>query len=351
MKKILIVLAVLFVFVLLAGYVFYSWLNKNAFEGTASASNIKQEFEIKEGEDSKVIGAKLQEAGLVKDKNLFYYYIWKTKSSSSLQAGVYELSPDMKIGEMVEKFKAGKIIDKTVKLTIPEGFTNKKIIQALEAKRPDIADEFAKIISCKCLNDNECECDVFSKKYPALAQIPSGVDMEGYLLPDTYFIDEEETGATLVSKFLNNFNKKVDQTLLAEINRQGKTLHEVITMASIIEREAKTDEDRKIVSGIFWDRLGDEFPLQSCATLAYFMGVDKPQFSLEETQVDSPYNTYRYPGLPPGPISNPGIAAIRAAIYPQQTDYYYFLSNPDTGKMFYSKDLDEHNQKKLENGL
>ena len=122
-------------------------------------------------------------------------------------------------------------------------------------------------------------------------------------------------------------------------------------MASIIEREVKTDMDRKIVSGLFWNRIANGTPLQSCATLAYFMKIDKPQFSYEDTQVESPYNTYTNAGLPPGPISNPGKASIKAAIYPQETDYYYFLSDSETGEIIYSKTLEEHNQNKIEHGL
>jgi UPF0755 protein len=350
-KKLILALVALILIAVVGAFIFYSWLSKNAFYGTASSSNITKEFEIKEGDGSKVIGSKLESEGLIKDKNFFYFYIWKTDTGGSLQAGTYEVAPNMTIGEMVAMFSDGKIIEKTVKLTIPEGFTNKKIIAALEKKRPELVAEFSKIVSCKCLNESECDCDQFSQKHEALQQIPAGVDMEGYLFPDTYFIDDEETGATMVSKFLNNFDKKVNQELRKEIIAQGKTLHEIITMASIIERETRTDEDRKIVSGIFWDRLRDDFPLQSCATLAYFLDVDKMQFSYEETQIESPYNTYRYPGMPPGPIANPGIASIKAAVYPQQTEYYYFLSNPETGKMFYSVDLEEHNRKKAENGL
>lgn len=351
MKKILFAIVVFISFAAIGMLMYYSWLNKNAFNGTASASNITKEFEIQEGEGSKVIGKKLEDAKLIENEKFFYFYIWKTDTSNLLQAGVYELSPNMTIGEMVDKFSSGKIVDKTLKLTIPEGFTNKKIIAALNKKKPELVEEFAEIINCKCLNQPDCGCDRYSKKYDALKQVPLGVDMEGYLFPDTYFIDEEETGATLVSKFLNNFNKKVNKDLREEINSQGKSLHEIITMASIIERETRTDEDREIVSGIFWDRIRDDFPLQSCATLAYFLDTDKVQFSYEETQIDSPYNTYRNAGMPPGPISNPGIASIKAAIYPKSTEYYYFLSNPETGKMFYSKDLDEHNRKKDENGL
>jgi UPF0755 protein len=117
-------------------------------------------------------------------------------------------------------------------------------------------------------------------------------------------------------------------------------------MASIIEKEVRSTSDMKIVSGIFWNRIKNGQALQSCATLAYVLGVNKAQYSLEDTKVDSLYNTYKYRGLPPGPIANPGLDAITAAIYPESTNYNYFLSDPATGKTIYSKTLDEHNANK-----
>ncbi|MEA1925993.1 MAG: endolytic transglycosylase MltG [Patescibacteria group bacterium] len=329
----------------------YSWLNDQVFDGTASPSNIIQKFEMKEGDGSTEIGENLEKEGLIKNKNFFYFYVWKTKAANFLQAGTYELAPNMTIGQMVEKFSNGDVIVETLKLTIPEGYTNKKIVNALRSKKPSIADEFENIVNCKCLNRKACSCDVFSKKYDFLRNIPQGIDMEGYLFPDTYFIDGEEAGATMASKFLNNFNKKINQGLKDEIAFQERSLHDVVTLASIIEREVKTDKDRRLVSGIFRKRLDDKFPLQSCATLAYFLNVDKPQFSYEDTQCDSLYNTYINPGLPPGPISNPGFASIRASIFPQKSDFYYFLSNSKTEEIIYSKTFDEHQQRKAENGL
>jgi len=189
--------------------------------------------------------------------------------------------------------------------------------------------------------------------YDFIKNIPAGTSLEGYLFPDTYFVGEKESGETLVDKFLNNFQKKVVTKISADADlaNQPETLHEIITLASIVEREAKTKEDRRIIAGIFKRRLADHYPLQSCATLAYALGVDKKQFSLEDTKVDSPYNTYRFVGLPPGPIANPGLDAILAAIHPQESDYYYFLSNLQTGKIIYSKTAEEHNSNKRKNGL
>ncbi|MEA2007252.1 MAG: endolytic transglycosylase MltG [Patescibacteria group bacterium] len=351
MKKFLLFLIVLIFVGVGVFYSIWRWIEVQSFFGTMSSSNISKEFEIKEGEGSTEVGENLESAKLVKDKNFFYYYVWKTETSSKLQAGTYELAPSMTIQQMVRRFTDGDIKSKILKLTIPEGYNNRKIIRQLRKIKPSITDEFENIVTCKCLSETNCECDVFGDKYDFISKIPVGVDIEGYLFPDTYFIDEEETGVTLASKFLNNFNKRIDKDLRNSVISQGKTLHEVVTMASIVEREVKTDSDRKIVSGIFWNRLGNDFPLQSCATLAYFLDVDKPQFLIEETKVESPYNTYINSGLPPGPISNPGIASIRAAVDPQDSDYYYFLNDAETGEIVFSRTNEEHVENKIKHGL
>lgn len=349
MKKILLVVIIIAV-AIVAIFLVKNFKNQ-AYIGTVSQSNVVQTFVVNEGEGVKEIGVSLEEAGLIKNKYHFYYYIWKTKSGSKLQAGEYELTPNMNIQQISEIFADGKIKVSIVKMTIPEGFNNKKIIARLEKNKPELSEDFKKFVNCKCLGQGGCECDKFSSQFKFLQEIPAGIDMEGYLFPDTYFIKEEDTSEIMVAKFLNNFGRYLSSDLLEEIENQGKTLHEIITMASIIEREARTNKDRKVVSGIFWDRIEDEHALQSCATLAYFLGTDKMQFSFEETRTDSPYNTYINPGLPPGPICNPGLESIRAAIYPEETDYYYFLSNPETGEMVYSKTIDEHNRNKDKNGL
>lgn len=344
---------VIFVFIILALIAFsgYRYIEREANQGTAGSSNIIQQFEVKEGEGSTEVGINLEKAGLIKDKYIFYYYVWKTGTDSKIQIGIYELSPDMTMGEMVSKFTKGEIVPQIIKLTIPEGFTNKKIIERLRDKKPELADDFEELVSCRCLGEETCACDKFSRGYVFLQEIPKGTDMEGFLFPDTYHIEKEDTAETLASKMLNNFKKKMGQDIIEEINRQEKSIHEIITMASIIEKEAKTDQDRRIVSGIFWKRIEDEHPLQSCATLAYITGEDKKQYSLADTQIDSPYNTYLVKGLPLGPVANPGMASILAALHPENTDYYYFLTDPATGEMVYSKTAEEHAENKQKHGL
>lgn len=349
MKKIIfIIILILFIS---SAFGAHRWINHQAFYGVADQSNIEKEFQIKDGEGSTEVGKNLEKENLLGSKYIFWYYVWKTKTDGKIQAGTYRLAPNMTIGEMVEKFTSGDVVAQVVKLTVPEGFSNKKIIARLKEKKPEMADEFERLVNCKCNNQPDCACALSGQQYDFVQQLPPGIDLEGYLFPDTYFIDKEDTAKTLLIKFLDNFNRQVDSSLKQDIASQGKTLNQVITMASIIEKEVKTPQDRKTTSGIFWRRLADNHPLQSCATLAYILGVDKVQYSYDDTQVASPYNTYLNPGLPPGPVSNPGLDSIRAAIAPEQTDFYYFLSDPNTGQIIYSKTAEEHLQNKAKYGL
>ena len=139
-----------------------------------------------------------------------------------------------------------------------------------------------------------------------------------------------------------NFEKKLTPDLRAKIEEQGKTIFEIITMASIIEKEVITLEDKKLVSGILWKRIGIGMPLQSCATISYITGKKTTKVSVEETQIDSPYNTYKYAGLPIGPICNPGMDSIIAAIEPEQSPYWYHLSTLE-GETIFSRTFEEHN--------
>jgi len=147
----------------------------------------------------------------------------------------------------------------------------------------------------------------------------------------------------LAGKMLDNFNKKLTGDLKSEISKQGKGLYEIITMASIIEKEVKTFEDRQIVSGIFWKRIKNGIPLESCATIAYILNDDKWRYTIADTRMPSDYNTYMNYGLPPGPICNPGIDSIKAAVFPKDSSYGFFLTDPETGNTIFSRNLQEHN--------
>jgi len=189
----------------------------------------------------------------------------------------------------------------------------------------------------------------FSDQFSFLSDKPSYYGLEGYLFPDTYRVYTDATLEDVVIKMLENFDKKLTPQMRAAIRKQGKTIYEIITMASIIEKEApiiyqinNINNDAKIISGIFWGRLKIGQALQSDATLSYIFNDNKPGHSGEELENNSLYNTYKFRGLPPGPICNPGILAIEAAIYPIETEYNYFLTPPNSKDVIYSATYQEH---------
>lgn len=329
------------------------YLDKNVANFIFEEKKQEKVFSIQKGEGVQEISQRLEKEKLIKKDWYFIYYIWKNDLKADLKAGDYLLNSSMTIKEIAEKMIDGKVEkkkEKIDKITIPEGYRNTKIVDLLKKDWPNLADEFQKISDCRCLQEEFCECDFFSDQFPILKEIPKGVDLEGYLFPDTYFLAKNETGKSLINKMLVNFRNKTEK--LISVKEQSKlSWHEIITLASIIEREAVSVEDKKLVAGIFLNRLKKNMPLQSCATIAYIKNEDKIQFSFEDTRLESPYNTYMNPGLPPGPIANPGLDAIEAVLFPTQTDYYFFLNNPKTGQMVYAKTMEEQSRNKLLNGL
>jgi len=303
------------------------------------------DFKIEKGENMLNIGDNLKNEKLIDKKLSFVIYIYKNGLQKEIKAGEYKLNSSLSIQEISEIITKGDIIEenKSIKMTFPEGWNN--INYELKIKNYELSGkDFGKLAK---------DADYFQKKYnyEFLEEAPDRRTLEGFLFPDTYFFAINESAESIIKKMLDNFDKKLSKDLRDEIAKQGKTVYEIITMASILEEEVRTQEDRKIVSGIFWNRLKSGQAFQSCATLAYILGENKKQYSYDDTRIESLYNTYLYAGLPPGPISNPGLDAIESAIYPVNTDYNYFLNNPETGQTVFSKTLDEHNTNKIKNGL
>ena len=276
----------------------------------------EQAFIIEIGEGLNQVALHLEEAGLIRNRIWFISYVVYKGWAAQLQAGEYSLNPSFNIPQIARKIAGGEAFFQDVEITIPEGFDLKKID--------------ARLSKAGLIESGEL-----------LKQF----ELEGYLFPDTYRFSKDDGIDRIIVKMRENFDRKIDNNLLGKIEQQGKTIEEIIIMASLLEKEVRSDEDREIVSGIFWKRLGNNYPLQSCATIAYVLGEDKLRYSTEDTKVDSPYNTYQNIGFPPGPICNPGLSAIQAAIEPQDNDYNFFLSKPD-GETVFSKTLEEHNLNK-----
>ncbi len=249
-------------------------------------------FPIARGEGSREIGYNLQTQGLIRFSPLFRIYTLTTRVSFKLQAGDYLLSPAMSMFDMVRKFTTGDVLQE--KFTIVEGWN----MQDIE--------------------------DYFAKKGRGI-DIPQS--LEGYLFPDTYHISGNASNEEIVVMMRENFDKKFNADLKQETARQGKTIHDVVVMASLIEKEVRTMEDKQLVSGVLWKRLGIGMALQ----------------------VDAAPITYQERGLPQNPIANPGLESIQAALYPTASLYWYYLSTPagppggEASKTIFSKTLEEHN--------
>ncbi len=289
-------------------------------------------FEIKKGEGAKEISLNLQKQDLIRWSSVFRAYVFLTMNSGKLQAGIYKLSSSMNIPKIAKKFSTGDTAKEIV--IIPEGWNLKDIENKL------ISLGFAD------LQISDLKIEDFQNKYDFFKNAPAKVSLEGFLFPDTYQISYGLTAGDVATIMLNNFDKKLTENLRVEIGNQGKTIFEIITMASLIEKEVKTKEDKEIISGILWNRLKNKMPLQVDATISYITGKDAIGISIEETKIDSRYNTYKYRGLPLGPISNPGLESIIAAIYPKNSSYWYYLSTPE-GETIFSKTLEEHNAAKV----
>jgi len=320
LKKIIsIITAVLLLIFLFVCFEVYTPINPGSHEIIT--------FTVQKGWGDDEIAIELQKLGITRSNYFFKFYVILSLKHSSLQAGEYSLSPRMSVYQIANKMAQGNVIrDNAV---ILEGWDTKDIGKYLEQKGICKQDYFISLAK----KDYSGEFDFLKDK-------PKDVGLEGYLFPDTYEVSKGETCEDILAAMLTNFEHKLTPALRAEITKQKKSIFDIITMASIIEKEVRSLDEKKIVSGIFWKRIAVGMPLQSCATINFITGKNDPGALLKDLQIDSPYNTYKYRGLPKGPISNPGINSITAAIYPKKTNYWYYLNN---GQTIFSETLEQHN--------
>ncbi|MDD4607026.1 MAG: endolytic transglycosylase MltG [Patescibacteria group bacterium] len=308
-------------------------------------TNLNQErFVIESGQGVKQITSKLKQDGLIKNKFLFEVYIYLKKSEANFQVGEFYLRPGLGYKKIVQKLTSTTEA-KEKQITLIEGWRVDDIGQYLEEQGLFSKKEFLELVGWPRINynfnDDLSRPKDFSEDYDFLQDKPKNYGLEGYIFPDTYRIYQEASIEDIVRKSLDNFNTKLTSELRQEIKKQNRSIYEIITLASIIEKEVVRDEDRKIVAGIFYNRLNINMGLQADSTINYITGKQNTRSTIEDLEVDSLYNTYKYRGLPPGPICNPGLSSILAAIYPAETDYLYFLTTPE-GEAIFSRNFEEH---------
>jgi len=323
-------------------YGFYLWLHRDELHKPASPEGSSITFTVYPGESPFSVGERLEEAGIISNARLFYAYIRYHDLGHKLEAGDYTLSPGMTIPDIVQALQHGRI--KEIVLTIPEGWRVEELADYLEKKGLMSAKEFLAL----------AQRDLWVADYDFLKEAPEGVSLEGYLFPDTYRLPVPASPGDLITRMLDNFSVKVTPEMRARAQELGFTMYQVITLASIVEREAVIPEEKPIIAGVYLNRLRKGMYLQADPTVQYAKGYDKatgrwwPSITIEEmSSVQSPYNTFLNPGLPPGPICSPGLDSIKAVLYPAETDYLFFFSRGD-GSHVFSKTYEEHleNQKR-----
>lgn len=300
--------------VLLAGGSAFIWF-REATAAVNPQSTESRMFVVSPGEPIRTVAARLEKEGLIRDSLAFFLVVKKQDAETRVQAGDFRLRPSMDAYQILNELQHGSV---DVWVTTLEGW-----------RVEEVALKFAQ------------ELSIPEQEFLKVAE-------EGYMFPDTYLFPRDATASTAASIMRNNFDKKVTDEIRNGIASQDLTLEQGIALASIIEREGRTAEDRPVIAGILLNRLKLGQALETDATIQYILGYQsaektwwKKAILNVDKEIDSPYNTYKYAGLPPGPIASPGIQSIQAVANPTQTDYYFYIHAPD-GSVHYARTFEEH---------
>ncbi len=334
-KKILaIILIIIFSLFLTAVVVVYSSIYRPL--DTAGEEVL---FTVKRGESASEIAENLEQQGVIRDSSYFLFYGRITEKGGRLKPGVYSLSPAMNIPEVISLLVAGG----DDRVVIIEGWNLRDIANFLQDNGYVEEDEFYQLVGSppayiegEVISPQSGEHN-FTEEFSFLEVVPEGLPLEGFLFPDTYSISPGTPLEEVVRAMLENFEERV----VEKTEQSSMSLFEVIVRASLLEKEVRGYEDKRLVAGIIENRLNRNMRLQLDATISYLTGRRSVQIPITETRINSPYNTYVNHGLPKGPVSNPGIESIRAVLNPQSSDYYYYLSKPD-GETVFSRTHEEH---------
>lgn len=324
-------LVLTFMVVILAAAGIWAWTTVNGlFQPVDVKDTSFIEVAIPDQANAGQIASLLVKEDLIRSQTAFLLYCRHSGLDNQLKAGKYKFSRSQSLAQIADIIAQGHVTG--LSFTIPEGFTVKQIGDLLAKKNICTAEEWQAAAAA-------------DYDYDFLREVPVDSDnpLEGFLFPDTYDIGEDTSPQQIVNMMLENFADHWEG-FAAQADSRRKTVYDTIILASIIEKEAQVDNERRLISGVIQNRLRTGMMLQLCPTVLYCIGKpEKTNVSYEDTQVDSPYNTYKYPGLPPGPISCPGAASIAAALNPQASNYYYYVAKGD-GSHYFSRTYAEHLQ-------
>lgn len=298
------------------------------------------------GSGLSLIAQTLEDEGVIKSARIFKYYA-KFNNESEFQAGTYSLTRSMTPNELLETLKTGQLYrEPTFQMTIPEGLTINEIAEIVEEHTDWKASDFKRYV-----NDPKT-IKTLQKKYPSLITddvLAEDIKMplEGYLFPATYpFYEENPPIEEMVDVMLAAMADNL-AAYLADWKETGRSVHELLTFASLLEKEATATTDRETIASVFYNRIAEDMPLQTDPTVLYSLGKHKDRVLYKDLEVEDPYNTYLNKGLPPGPIAAPGASSIEASVYPAETNYLYFLADKD-GNNHFAHTYDEHLQNEAE---
>lgn len=293
-------------------------------------------FEIRKGEPARSIARKLYDKKIIRSKSVFYLYIKGKKYENKLSYGKYLFSGKLSMTDIIEKVNLGKVMLR--KITVPEGLTVKRTSRLLA--RNDFG-EYEKYLSI-------CNDSTFAKKLTGFS-IPS---LEGFLYPETYYFPEDVSEEFVISHLVKEFFNQTSN--IDFIPNKKLDFYDIITLASIVEREARIEDEKPTIASVYVNRINYNYKLQADPTIAYFLeqsGKTRKKIYYRDLRIDSPYNTYKYYGLPPTPICNPSVSSIEAVLHPEETDYFFFFAN-GTGRHEFTRTYDQHINKQnlMKNG-
>jgi len=323
-KKIFSIIGIIFIFAIVFGIVIFINIDNK---------NLDNEIviKIKPNSGAKAIASTLAENNIIKSKIMFVNYIKKSEADSKLKPGTYKFGPgNVTFDDILEKLLKGEQ-EEQITVTIPEGYTVAQI---------------AKLFSSKGLVEEQKFLDYATNLKIPYDYINEGTDyrqLEGFLFPDTYQIPVSWKEDKIINMLLDEFNKHWTEEFDKRAKELGLSVNEIVTIASLIEREARVEKERPTISSVIHNRLKIGMLLQIDATVQYLLPEQKARLLYKDLEVDSPYNTYKYPGLPPTAIAAPGLSCIHAALYPEDTEYYYYRAKVSgNGEHWFTKTFEEH---------
>ncbi|MGB2895361.1 MAG: endolytic transglycosylase MltG [Anaerolineales bacterium] len=314
----------------------YLLLNQNALDTPAGPPGTAIDLTVEEGDTATVVIQRLNQAGILEQPNVLRFYLRYRGLDRGIDAGLYTLRGEMTIREIAEALQSSQPIQNTI--TIPEGWRREQIARLLS----DLDLGFGEIEFLEATLTPP-------QNYIRIYEMPTSSTLEGFLFPDTYLIDPDSSAQDFVFTMLANFENRLDPEIRQGFNNQDLTIFEGVILASIVEREAVLPEERTRIAAVFHNRIKLGMPLEADPTVQFALGAQpdgnwwKLALSYDDLEIDSPYNTYRYAGLPLGPIANPGLDSLKAVAFPDLTNELYFRTLCDgSGGHAFALTFDEH---------